>query len=179
MHSARLDACHIRDGRPSFVYKVAQIERFTLDDDGSLEGVADGKLRVLYMADDEVAPSLMLHEADAVWLPSESNEESPCQTFPFNMSREDTSAAVISVCHQECGVVLVAQEVSQHVERGASALDVAVTIESPDTFQGVHAQRLMFLQRNKFTQPHEILRLRQRPAHLLLNSFAECFIFHV
>jgi len=47
MHAARLDACHIRDGRLPLVYEVAQIERFTLDDDGSLEGVADGKLRVL------------------------------------------------------------------------------------------------------------------------------------
>ena len=179
MHAARLDACHIRDGRPSFVYEVAQIERFTLDDDGSLEGVADGKLRVLYMTDDEVAPSLMLHEADAVGLPSETHEESPCQTFPFNMSREDTSAAVISVCHQECSVVPEAQEASQHVECTPSCLDVAVTIEPPDTFQSVHAQRLMLLQRNKFTQPHEILRLRQLPAHLLFNSLAECFIFHV
>ena len=179
MHAARPDACHIRDGRPSFVYEVAQIERFTLDDDSGLEGVAYGKLRVLYMADDEVAPSLMLHEADAVGLPSETHEESPCQTFPFYMSREDTSAAVISVCHQECGVVLVAQEVGQHVECTPSCLDVAVTIESPDTFQGVHAQRLMLLQHNQFTKPHEILRLRQRPAHLLLNSLAECFIFHV
>jgi len=125
------------------------------------------------MADDEVAPSLMLHEADAVGLPSETKEKSFCQTLALYMSREDATAAVMPVSHRECGIVLEAQEVSQHIERTPSCLDVAVTIEPPDTFQSVHAQRLMLLQRNKFTQPHEILRLRQRPAHLLLNSFAE------
>lgn len=153
--------------------EVAQIERFALDDDRSLESVAYGKLRVLHMADDVATATQMFHDAEAVGQPSETETEPARQTLALHMAREDAAAAVVPVGRQERSIVPEAQEVSQHIERTPSALDVAHAIEAPDTLQRIHAQRLVLLLLNQFREPHKIPRLTHPPANLLLDSLAE------